>query len=407
MKKLISFEKINLFLLEFFLAIFPFYNLLKFKGYQISIFLLAMMLIIIFFEFVKGKKIFIPKISLSLFLFSFIYIVLGSFIYENLKNFSLRNFAPFIVFFIVFIIPNVIKKEKNLLLSMAVLFYSSVFSSVLILCEFLNIFHFNFIDIQLYSNGLKRVYGIGDFSNPNSFSILILTSMLIGFYLIFREKFFFRKIKYILGEALLSFVLILAVSRALIFSFLISLMITFFLFWKYFKLKYLLFTFLLIALIIVPFIGSNTMERVFSHQTSNRLSRWESGVKIFLNHPVIGVGNKNAKYLVYQQLYKEKKLFENDYIESPKNLHNLYVQALASTGFIGFMALLFLILNLFYFFIFSLKRRSSRIFSFLIISTFLLFNLTHSMFFVYSFWVFMGFFEAESRINVNLVQGAF
>lgn len=84
--------------------------------------------------------------------------------------------------------------------------------------------------------------------------------------------------------------------------------------------------------------GGGRLGEVDDFTSSSRLALWGTAGVMFLQHPVLGVGYGN-----YRSLY-------NDYLPgvTPNQLdsHNLYLQFLAETGIIGFVAF-FLIVTMF------------------------------------------------------------
>jgi len=405
MKIIQSFEKINLFTIWCLFLILPYYTVIKSGKIPIALFLLGIMYFLMILKFISGDKIIMPKTFFPLLFFTVIYFFFGIFIYLTDNKISLKVFSIFIPILFLFIIPNIIKERKDLFISISIFFYSAVSLSVLMLLEYLSIIHLNFIKIYYYSAGIKRFYGIGESPNPNSFSILFFIALLCGFYLLAARKIKTRNWLYILGEMFLIIAMLLLQSRALIYSSVISVIITFLLFGKATKIRYLIFIFLLLIFVFFLFIKLSGLQRVLSTESSNRVARWSAGMKIFLDHPIFGVGQKRAKNLIDRELYRERKYSTANYIEAPKNLHNFYLQTLVSSGLIGFIVLLVLIISVFYFALFTIKKRNNSILLLLSILTLIFFNITHSMFFIYYFWIFFGFFEAENNINKYIFQG--
>lgn len=96
----------------------------------------------------------------------------------------------------------------------------------------------------------------------------------------------------------------------------------------------------------VPNLRLRMVETVtnFSTHPSNaiRLGLWKESIKVFLEHPIIGVGSGNLRMA--------PKLPETIQATVPKSewteAHNIFLQALAERGILGFTALLILLMAL-------------------------------------------------------------
>jgi len=97
---------------------------------------------------------------------------------------------------------------------------------------------------------------------------------------------------------------------------------------------------------------------------ANYFHMYISGVKVFFNYPVFGVGNKNyrivtcTKYLgdegnnIYYQTYKSKyskvpELYNSNYTCNT-HTHNIYIEFLAEHGIVGTLILLFVFFKIIY-----------------------------------------------------------
>ena len=74
---------------------------------------------------------------------------------------------------------------------------------------------------------------------------------------------------------------------------------------------------------------------------SERILVWRSALKMFADHPLLGVGYGNFK-TVYDASYVSPES-----VEDIKHTHNNYLQSLVETGLIGFAAYLWLLFNIF------------------------------------------------------------
>jgi len=82
-------------------------------------------------------------------------------------------------------------------------------------------------------------------------------------------------------------------------------------------------------------------ERVTSTDTSGRSSIWTIAVRMFDAHPVLGVGNDNFLNTAVQYVNQPGTITRADLIvDTPKVVHNIYLEALADLGVPGLITLL-------------------------------------------------------------------
>ena len=134
----------------------------------------------------------------------------------------------------------------------------------------------------------------------------------------------------------------------------------FFLFLDFFKIKFkLLFFFLIISLISLIIIKSDFLKNRYIGQLYNNIiyeekrdyffehnvyiKLYRSGLSVFKNHPLIGVGTKNYRVATCGQ----EKLIKNDYYCST-HPHQIYIEFLAEHGIIGSL----ICLSIFFYLIF-------------------------------------------------------
>lgn len=91
----------------------------------------------------------------------------------------------------------------------------------------------------------------------------------------------------------------------------------------------------------------------------NRFEGWKSGIKVFLSHPILGTGPDTFRFAFRQ--YKSLAYVRQDPILTQGHAHGDWIQFLATTGIIGFLAYLYLWGNIFLLgFKFFVKPEQSR-----------------------------------------------
>lgn len=104
--------------------------------------------------------------------------------------------------------------------------------------------------------------------------------------------------------------------------------------------------------------GRNDQEQ--SESTSIRFELWKTGANVIRDNPLFGVGNAELPKQMYMHRTSENKLAINTKVLSA-NSHNIYIQVLLMSGFIGMLLWLsYILTNLFYIFIHFLKNKWSR-----------------------------------------------
>ena len=75
------------------------------------------------------------------------------------------------------------------------------------------------------------------------------------------------------------------------------------------------------------------------HNNIGRLNMWETGIEIWKDYPVFGVGDRDLKEIYVQY----KQVGDN---EPGGHLHNTIIMWLVTTGIVGFLAVMFLIFRI-------------------------------------------------------------
>jgi len=376
-------KKIINYLLYLFFALFPFYTVLRFNGIPLELFIIGVLYIILLVKSFYKKKVVIPVTFFTSFFFLLIYFVLGDLLYSTINS---RDLLIFIWGGVPLLLLNLIDNEIVLDKSLKLLFYSTSFLSILIVIEFFQIIDFAFIKFHTHKNGLIRLQGIGNSPNSNSFAIFIFIVLMISFKF-YKKDSINNNMFYLILSSFLIFVIILCESRSLLLGIFISILML--LIWKgkmgkkmFKKIMKIFFIFLILFIFLVP--NKLILKRIISSEFSNRTIRWNVAIDIWVISPIIGVGFESIKDITYENSNLERK-----------NVHNAYLEFLAGTGLIGFFAFLIFLLNV-YLLLYNFNLKSKNIYLYFIaITTFFIFNITHSMIFISSFWISLGFLEVE------------
>ena len=144
--------------------------------------------------------------------------------------------------------------------------------------------------------------------------------------------------------------------------------------------------FFLIKNKVISFEFSFTIEEILKTPSmiNTRLAKWYSGIMIWKNHLLFGVGTGNSDYFLLKY-YEKIDFFEG--IKYKYNTHNQYIGILLRNGLIGLSAFCLLFYN-------SIKKslKSKNIQAIFFIIFTLLFSITESTFEVQRGIIFISFF---------------
>ncbi len=107
-----------------------------------------------------------------------------------------------------------------------------------------------------------------------------------------------------------------------------------------------------LILIIITFITPNPVRNMFYHSiyedpySADRLKIWNTGLKMFRDHPVGGVGPDNFGELSKKYNFKQVKGPAN-YFKLPRTPHSDYIKLVSELGFFGIFILVFSLLFIF------------------------------------------------------------
>ena len=319
--------------------------------------------IILFFpSFVTG--VFLPNLVCGIFVF--MSLILN---YQNLKELFFKYFLPslcFIFFYILILISSIFSNhsihslESSALyftyliyiLSLIKLFkYKEEFRKLFFLCGILTCFILSIDAFYEFANGSNvlgfssidgRIAGLfGDRWVLGRYLIYILP-VLVGMYYLEKDKFDKYKYLFLITIILTSIVIIFSGERAafLLFFMYLLLIFTFFLN-KLSKLQNFLILITIIFLITLPFLFSETSERIkdnfIIYLTSNDyeknqyLSMFVTSWKMFVDNIFLGIGPNNFRYDCSNPIYNVSKW------SCSTHPHSTFFQILAEVGILGFL----------------------------------------------------------------------
>ena len=319
--------------------------------------------ILLFFpSFVTG--VFLPNFVCGIFVF--INLILN---FENLKRLFFKYFVPslfFIFFYTLILISSIFSNHSIHSLdssalyftyliysfSLIILFIEKVeFRKLFLLCGTLTCFVLSIDAFYEFVNGSNilgfssidgRIAGLfGDRWLLGRYLIYILP-ILVGMYYFEKDKFNAYKYFFLITIILTSIVIIFSGERAAFLMFFIYLCLIFIFFLnKLPKFKIFLFLITIIFLIILPFLFSETSERIkdnfIIYLTSNDyeknqyLSMFVTSWKMFVDNLLIGIGPNNFRYDCSNPIYYVSKW------SCSTHPHSTFFQILAEVGILGFL----------------------------------------------------------------------
>ena len=342
---MVSQGKINNFLF-FFLSIIPLSIIL---GSSISIIIVVLVGILILVILTNQKEFYFSNnLSIRLILVLYFYLIFNTFISQDSLIGSYRNLG-FVRFILLFICINYFffknPKANNI-------FYFWIITIVILTIDAYLEFFFD-----------KNMFGWGGIDEPHGSRIVsffkdepIVGAYLSGFILIL-FGFLLQKFKH---KNVLPWIFVIFTFSAILISgersnaIKIFLgLILMFLFFDFLNLKKKIIIFILIILslvlilnqsdylktryynqFILNFMSKQKFERFINKSDYFRLYR--SGIAVFLNHPVFGVGNKNYRVETCENEEKNRK-YDYFCLTHP---HQIYIELLSEHGLIGTLIIL-------------------------------------------------------------------
>ena len=319
--------------------------------------------IILFFpSFVTG--IFLPNLVCGIFVF--MSLILN---FQNLKELFLKYFIPslcFIFFYILILISSIFSDHSIHSLESSALYFTYLiyslsliilfikkdkFRKLFFLCGILTCFILSIDAFYEFVNGSNifgfssidgRIAGLfGDRWLLGRYLIYILP-ILVGMYYFEKDKFNAYKYLFFITIILTSIVIIFSGERAAFLMFFIYLCLIFIFFLnKLPKTKIFLCLITIIFLIVLPFLFSETSERIkhnfilylfsIDYEKNPYLSMFLTSWKMFADNLFIGIGPNNFRYDCSNPIYYVSKL------SCSTHPHSTFFQILAEVGILGFL----------------------------------------------------------------------
>ncbi|MEK7652061.1 MAG: O-antigen ligase family protein [Patescibacteria group bacterium] len=180
-------------------------------------------------------------------------------------------------------------------------------------------------------DGEKFIRAYGTFAHPNQLSAFLIVTCATAIYLFVQENKNKQKIFYGFAVAIMIIGNYLTFSRSGLLTLYISLTLILFLLIKKAKLEYkklltiILTTTILSIVILFPFLNArtNTAPTVYNRTLYNT-----TGLKIFSEHPIFGVGIGN----MIPEMSKQLNSTESWQVQPP---HNFFLEVACETGIVG------------------------------------------------------------------------
>ena len=320
--------------------------------------------IVFFFpSFITG--IFIPNLVCGIFLIS--HVILN---FKKIKKLIFKfSFASccFIFFCAIIIISSIISKYSMHSLESSALYFTYLIYSLVIysifsdnkkfrhlffICGIFTCFTLSFDAIYEFFNGynLLGYYSIdgrlaGMFGGRWVLGryLIYLLPILVGLYYLEIDNY--KKFKVIIYTTfiLTSLVIIFSGERAALLMFFIYIFLLLFYFLNKLTLvKILQILFLITVLVILPFLFSDTSERIRNNflvyllstdvEINQYLSMFITSWKMFIDNPLFGIGPNNFRYVCSESIYFVSKW------SCSTHPHSITFQVLAEIGLLGFIA---------------------------------------------------------------------
>ena len=319
--------------------------------------------ILLFFpSFVTG--VFLPNLICGIFI-----LINLIFNFQNLKKLFLKYLIPsccFTLFYFLILLSSILSKhylhslESSALyftyliyiLSLIILFKNKEeFRKLFFICGVLTCFILSIDAFYEFINGSNvlgfssidgRIAGLfGDRWLLGRYLVYILP-VLVGMYFLEKDKFDNYKYLFLITLIFTSIVIIFSGERAAFLIFLIYLFLIFIFYLnKLSKLKIFLFLLTIILLLILPFLFSETSERIkdnfIIYLTSNDyeknqyLSMFVTSWKMFTDNLFLGIGPNNFRYECTEPIYNVSKW------SCSTHPHSIFFQILAEVGLLGFL----------------------------------------------------------------------
>lgn len=306
-------------------TIIPEFGTIRFTG------LIAGMTVVGFLkELLIDKKIKLPSYPQNKALIIFFFVMGINVVFAYIKTYAFTTFMSMArVVALYFMIICLLDCKKKFQIFFIIFLLINGFLSILGL--------YNFFILDEYIDNLS----IGGFvSDGNDFATVINAAIPFVFFLYQAEKHTKYKIFYASLTILFVVAVICSFSRGGWVS-LMGVSFSLILFSsKKIKTILLIFAAFLVIMFTIPQEFRNEFNTI-SPETETaimRLQLWKAGFKMFLDHPVIGVGMSN-----FASVYGRFYMPENPYAYRWSTVHSIYVQLIAEMGLLGVVSFVFII----------------------------------------------------------------
>ncbi len=324
--------KIDKILIKLIILALPFY-FIRFSIGPIPTTLFEVLVYVVFLILLFGKKISWPKNS-KIITPALIFVgagLLGAFVDPNLADGLGLWKAFFFDGFLIFLMIVSSREEEDYA---PILFYSGVLVSLLCLLIF-------------YVSGGTTDGRILDLDrlSPNYLAMFLTPLLAIGMYEVYRK----RTLANIIGSFVIAFALVLTQSRGALVGLAGALIGAIYFYLSKRKVSYK--NWALLGMIVVFIVGGYLVfkpdwsDHARKSTSSNiRYYIWTTSLEVIGKSPVLGVGISN-----YQNYFSTMTSDRVNYPEfiSPQALtaHNIYLQFLATTGLVGLIAFIYLLIK--------------------------------------------------------------
>lgn len=245
--------------------------------------------------------------------------------------------ARFILYSSLILMPNLYPSIKKMLIPS--LFIAGVSLATIGLLQYF--FYPNLRNLAYLGWDPHEFRVFGTLLDPNFMAIILLLTLIMGIYLTRFYKQFRQLI--VIGLLITTCSFLLTYSRGGYVAF-VSVATAWLLLKRKFQWLGLLILSFVIVLLILPKPGGEGVDLLRTMSITSRIENSQEAIALFLKNPVFGVGFNTLPFTRLTSPQTSNPGFPK---HSVSGFHNSYLFILATTGFIGFVAFLFIWKNLF------------------------------------------------------------
>ncbi|MBI5574001.1 MAG: HAD-IIIA family hydrolase [Elusimicrobia bacterium] len=254
---------------------------------------------------------------------------------------SIKGLNENMLFFIFFLTLSNVKNFNHAKKIIFIFIVSSSIMGLLGLIQYITGISFDYGKLLYMLDG--RAHGTRSWPQTYAEGLLLAFPVSISAVLYLRKKIFYITSILIFSGIIFSYVRMVWISTTIILVVLLFIEIK--------RLKNL--TYIFTALLILAVASSfflpgrlNIIKRATNFSDPVRTNMWKTGLKIFRDYPLLGVGLKNIKK-VYPYYYQKLNFLKEFYKLS--HLHSTFIHILVERGIIGFLVFLYLFAIYFYY----------------------------------------------------------